>query len=291
MYNENEKPEISASILYFDKEYGVDTARKISDILCKYGFDKPGKIYAGCLTNNRYKKYPGHFSDLFIRAYSEKDVMSYGMASGDSRKADEYWRFDCNMTFYKDSKLAPRNSENSFEPWNVINLSSTYGRLKDKAETDNFLKCVKDLILLLNPFYADIDDISNSVDLLFEAGEQTQVSDRIQQIYWGNYYGPSFCQKYGTDKMLNLPAYSIEKLGDGVFYTLCENVFGFASDECKKRRKQIRKILNLKPPKEKYGFGYGGALRSEEDKEIIKKIAREKRIRKIFKRKTPKIFE
>lgn len=240
MYSKYETPIIICSIFYYDREYKKSTGEQVLDILEKYKMFPPEKFYAEKLTNNRFIYATEHTKEMMARAYSEKDILGLDMASGNSRKVADYWRVEWNLTFHKNSKLAV---EPVFNPWNVLSIHSTHGRMKNPEIYSDFFDCMKELIKLLDPFYASIDDVSNKVDLMDRTQEAHFVPDRIQEIYWGNYFGQLHCDHYGTDKIKAIPAKNIERIGNGVFFSLTDHVLEYNSKECNTERKNVKKYL------------------------------------------------
>ena len=243
MYSKYEKPIIKASIFYYDIEYSRDTAIKVLQILEKYNMYPPEKICADLLTNNKFICASEQTKDLFVQAYSEKGVLGVDMASGNSRKVADYWRVNWGFTFYKEKKLAVKNPK--FMPWNVLSIHSTHGRLNDNDIYLDYLNCVKELIVILNPFYASIDDIDNKVKLLNQTREPHFVPNSIQQIYWGNYFGEQQCLQYGLDKIGNNEMGIVEKIGKGILILLTDHVLEYDSKECKQNRNKIKSYLKL----------------------------------------------
>lgn len=240
MYSEYEKPIIKCTIFYYDTDYKKSTAEQIFEILEKYNMFPPEKFYAGKLTRNRFIYANEQTKDVMVQAYAEKNVLGIAMASGNSRKVEEYWSVDWSLTFYKNSKLAV---EPTFMPWNVLSIESTHGRLQDPAVYRDFFLCMKDLIKLIHPFYARVDDVDNAVTLMDRTKERRFVPDYIQQIYWGNYFGSMHCNHYGMDKIEKIPASNVEKIGDGVFFSLTDHVLEYNTRECKQARRRVEKYL------------------------------------------------
>ena len=237
-----ETPIVRADIMYYDNIYPRNLPESVVAVLEKYGFFPPEKIYADRLTRGRYVNYKTEMREMFIRAYTEKDVFEVAMGDGDSSKVKDYWHFTWGFTFYKNSKLPV---EPVFQPWNVLSIDSTYGRLRNPEAYDNYLKCIKEIIGILKPFYASIDDVSNSIYLMKKAHESHFKPEYIQQIYWGNYFGEGHCNRYGMEKILHIPARQIEKINGGVLFTLTDRIFSYNSGECIKARKAVQKYLNL----------------------------------------------
>lgn len=240
MYSKYEKPVIICSIFYYDLEYKKETGEQVINILEKYNMYPPEKFYAGKITKNKFIYANNLTKELLIDAYSEKDVFGIDMASGNSRRVTDYWRVEWDWTFYKNSKLAV---EPVFKPWNVLSIHSTYGRLNNSNIYKAFFSCIKELIEVLTPFYASIDDVSNKVTLMNKTKERYFIPERIQEIYWGNYFGEEHCDYYGLEKLKSIPAVHVEKLGKGIYFSLTDNVFEFDSLECKLLRRKIKNYL------------------------------------------------
>lgn len=240
MYSKNERPIIRATIYYYDTEYSPITSYEVLNLLKKYHFYPPHKIYAGKLTNNKFI-HVCDCSDMFIQAYYEKDVLEIDMSSADLRKSSDYWRVNWGFTFYKNSKLAIQSPK--FIPWNTLTIDSTHGRLKDPHKEIEFLECIKELICLLDPFYVSVDDVNNKVILLEQAHEAKFVPDRVQQIFWFNYWGRDFVLQYGENKLREFPVKCIEMFHNGVLFTLSGHILDFDTNECKHYRKMITRFL------------------------------------------------
>lgn len=239
MYLKGETPVIKASIFYYDADYYEETAAGVFKVLEKYNMHLPQKLHAGKLTDSEYVKVAGSVEDLFVQAYCEKDVLGVDMLGGDEETSD-YWRVEWSFTFYKLSKL---DVQPAFMPWNVISLYSTYERLRDQETYSNYFACFKELISVLKPFYASIDDVDNKVKLAKKAHIDKFTPDRIQQIYWGNYWGEKLCHNTTADELRNLPVKDFEVIENGVLFFLTDNVFGFDSSECKRSRRKVKKYF------------------------------------------------
>ena len=150
------------------------------------------------------------------------------------------------FTFIKTKMLTKEPRRGTLKPWNVLTLSMTYGRFRDPEIYSNFFSFAKSVITDIDPFYARLDDIANGLDVFHSVNEDCFEPGRIQQIYWGNYLGSDYCEKYNVGDGSGIPAYSVEKLGNGVFFTLSDNVLDFASEECVRRREMLRKHFDLK---------------------------------------------
>ena len=242
MYSPNEWPAISATIFYYDSEYSVQTAERILQLLEKYGFFPPERLYLGKLTKGRYKKYTDDMRDKFVETCSTSRELTVGAVSGDSRKTREIWLFDWGFTY---DKCRPEHNESKRKFWNIMSMELSHALIENEAVYANFLGFFKEAVEELKPFIAHIEDIHNHLRLKKNAGEGGFKPSYIQQVYWGNYLGAEYCKLYGEDKLMGIPAHSIERIGDGVFFTLSEEALDFDSAECNSRRSLIWDYLGL----------------------------------------------
>lgn len=245
-YRDFERPEIKFSMMYYDNEYTDSSiAEKVLANLEKFGFFPPEKMYIDRMTRGRYLKYKPEMRDMFIEAYCKPGVSNIGMADGDSRKVEQLWEFAWRFTFFKTLMLEKRQHTGTFIPWNHLSLSMTYGRFEDPQIYSNYFSFAKTVIEDVDPLCAEIDDVAHGNYLFDNTGEKTYTAEHVQQIYWGNYFGADWCRQCGIKDGEDIPAYSVEKIGSGVFFTLSDNVLDFDSVECDARRARIRKYLGL----------------------------------------------
>lgn len=240
MYSKKEHPIIRATIYYYDTQYSPITSYSVLRILKKYHFYPPHKFYAGKLTNNRFIK-GNNCDNTFIQAYSELDILEVDMSSADSRHTADYWRVNWGFTFHKNSKLAIQSPK--FIPWNILTIDSTYGRLNDSHAEEEFLLCVKELICLIDPFLVSIDDVNNKVELMDQVRETAFVPDRIQQIFWFNYWRNDILLQYKNNVLWENSKENIEEFHNGIIVILSDRILNFDTDECKINRKKIRRYL------------------------------------------------
>lgn len=243
MYSKDEKPIIRASIFYFDEMYDALLGSQVRDILHKHGFFPPDKMYADKLTRGRFKKYSPVMYDLFPLAYAQKEIFGISMASGDSKLVEEFWKFDWNFTFYKNKKLAvvPK-----FRPWNVLSLDTTYGRMSNDNLYEQFFLCVRELIELLHPFYARIDDVAN-INRLEDAVHNEQFRpENIRQVFWGNYFDTTFYPELIFDGIANVLDGNVHQVTGGIFFTLTDNVFDATTLRCDALRESVKNAMALR---------------------------------------------
>lgn len=239
--NDN-KQIISGTIYYYDTEYRLETAKKVLAILKRHNMFPPEKIHADKLTSNKYVQANSNADALFTAAYSEKDVFEIDMASGDGCNSQEYWRVNWGLTYYKNSRTV---GAGKVTPWNTLTLQSTCGKLRSPDAQENFLACFKELIALLVPFYASIDEVRNKIILQDKVSASCFIPHQVQQIYWGNYFGKELLDGFDIEIESDFPAFRWERLGDGIFFVLSDSLCSFDTKEVQVRRKKIRKQLNL----------------------------------------------
>ena len=244
-YRKNETPMLCATLCYYDNPHTKALGEQVQNILEAYGFFPPHMIFADTLTSCRFRKFSPDMHDLLSRAYMEEGVGGVKLVSGDSRKVQDYWQVEWFFRHYnKKDKLEVKKPK--ILPWNVLSLYTTYGRIKDEEQLTQYLGCVKELIRLIKPFYADIDDVSNSVRLLKAAREETFNPEYIQQIYWGNYWDLDHYQELDKEKILNVSKCCVDEFGNGVFLTLTDNVFDACTMRSELRRKWVKRKIGLK---------------------------------------------
>ncbi len=242
MYAKNELPIVRASICYYDSRYDARTAEEVLRVLKSYGFFPPDKLYAGPLTDEQYRPFDPDSEAIFVRAYGEMDVFSTDMANRDSREGRDFWRVDWGFTF---NKASDRHAHpHQIKPWNILSLDSSYDRLQDPALHAAYIDCVKELIAVLQPFYASIDDVSVKATLLGLSKERRFTADRVQAIYWGNYWSRVFCERYPVEKLTaSTPPCLSEPHADGLFFTLTPSVLNVRAPACRRARRHLTRVL------------------------------------------------
>ena len=246
MYAECEKPQIVASILYYDEVYDSCCAEKVLHCFEANNMFFPDRINLGRLTKNRFKEYTPAMRELFIRAYSEKGVLALTWEHKDNRMHKDYFMGHWTLTFYKNKQVVETPV---FRPWNVLSLYVTYDWIEDKNNCDRFLRCVRQLIPILHPFCVEIDDVSNLVSIHRTGKRESLLKPRHlhkPNICWGNYWGSDVCNRVDITRLSNLSLNTFEEIEGGVFFTLSNNVLQFNTSECVKNRKRIKKAFFAK---------------------------------------------
>lgn len=242
MYSEYECPVISSSLFYYDIEYREETAERVITVLKENGMFPPDKIHADELTRNRYINVNKDVENMIIRAYSQKNIFGIDMSSGNSQLVSDFWRVNWGLTYYKNEKIV---GSSKFLPWNVLTIQSTHSRLQNISDHNNFIACIKDLIKCIHPFYVSIDDLANKIKLQDKSNETHFIPNNLRTIYWGNYLGEMYAEKFGLEHLLAIPSCNKEQLINGVFFTLSDSALDFDSKDVSILRRQIKKYLGL----------------------------------------------
>ena len=230
---QQDNPLFSAALYYYDKSHASDLGSEVESTLTRFGFFPPEKICAGKLTRNRFRAFSKCEKDVFSRAYSEPDLAVVRMASGNSRVVSEYWEVIWSFNFLK--YRASRQENSAFKPWNVFHLYSTYGLLRQDGNGESFLACVSNLIDVLQPFYGQIDDLSNFVKLDHRAFRPEQT----HPVFWGNYWDKHYQAQNGIEDLGMIKGLVIEEKSEGTLFTLTDNLFDHSSEKCEEMRKRI----------------------------------------------------
>jgi hypothetical protein len=111
--------------------------------------------------------------------------------------------------------------------------------------TQLMIKLGKEFNEYLRPWYGWLDHSQDDF-LSFEA-----IRDRkeLDTLYWVNFYGPSYIEKYGADLFLNSPCWKKETLPDGgVFLQLSEFYTKPVNGEAKRKTQEHFALNGIKLP-------------------------------------------
>lgn len=195
---------------------------------------KPKIIYGGKLTSNKNKKFNNENEEdikLFYNCLSNKDVLRIVLTNDDRIKEKIIFAFTI-----------------AFVPqFTVITFEATHTFFSSQEQKDKYMSIVKELIEIVDPIYAKIDDIGNSLDILEKYGEETYqcVINYVPAIFWGNYFGQKYVTQYGREKLLNSPYGIVSIVGNGILITTTNDPMNYNSKECAVNRKKLSKYLNI----------------------------------------------
>lgn len=238
-YQKFETPVFVSSLYYYDSDYFPDTAERIFAVLDKHSFSSPDKLYAEKLTNNRSIAARSNSLELFVKAYEEKGVLGVemfkaGQMSG--KTATEFWKVVLSLTYLKNY---PVISEKSFKPWNVLSIYSTHTRLNERQNYKDFIDCTKNLINVVEPFYASIDDVSNKVTLMDEAHVPCFRPYERVPLFWGNYLSRGYFDKNVEEIFPLIQSSDKELIKDGIYFSLSDSIFDYDSTKLQLCRKKV----------------------------------------------------
>jgi hypothetical protein len=212
----------------------VDTINKFKEIMAKRDdIFQPTAIYGGKLTKKRNKVYDISNEEdvaLFSKCMLDEDVLRIVLTNSDRKKRETIFGFTI-----------------AFVPqFTVISFEVAHSFFKTKKDNDEFLLIIKQMIEITNPMFANIDDIGNTLDIMYEMGEDIyQLQNHIPAIFWGNYFGEKYIEQYGKDKLLNAPYGNIERVGNGIMITMTNDLMEFSTPNCVESRKKLNKYLGI----------------------------------------------
>jgi hypothetical protein len=91
-----------------------------------------------------------------------------------------------------------------------------------------YLDCARPLIELLRPEYAIISNADH-----YNTYGRDVLASRLQIVHWGNYWGPSYLDRYGENLWSTPPGWRTEEWAGGIWYQVTEDFrsFGLAERE------------------------------------------------------------
>jgi hypothetical protein len=93
----------------------------------------------------------------------------------------------------------------------------------------------------LRPKYGWIDEPSGNLP-----SAKSIAATRREYIFWANFFGPEYVERYGRDFLLNAPGWKVEQLDDGgILYVATESYMQWWSQE----QPEIVKYFQAKVPK------------------------------------------
>lgn len=170
-------------------------------------------------------------SILFIsgREYAPEKV-DYGknwkiVNSNDLASSLEFWTKTENILFRRDSiyqsEIAITRGRSVPTP-TFISCWIDESYFLDSKHIDSFLETSKQLYNLIHPKYGLIHRTEDKIKIATinhpiygKTITPINLQRNLPGIYWANYFGPSFVEKFGRIKLLSAPSYIIDELSDG----------------------------------------------------------------------------
>jgi hypothetical protein len=112
----------------------------------------------------------------------------------------------------------------------VVNLEDEIQRLAESR-----VVFLRRLIQDLKPKFAYVDHTFGS-----PITDARLASLEIRHLFWTSYYGPQFISKYGLEFFLNVPAWRVEEIGEGVLITVTPQFLTFANEAPKDTLKYMQ---------------------------------------------------
>lgn len=137
--------------------------------------------------------------------------------------------------------------------WNTLFMDATYDRMQAPDFCKRFLNCFQELIEVLHPFYATIEDIALSVRLSTSRfGRIVPMTyGKVRSICWGNYFGPDYCKSYNLNSKLvklmgkkHAPSV-MKEIADGIFITLTSSPMDYDTEECWQKRAKLMNCMGI----------------------------------------------
>lgn len=260
MYEDYEVPSISFTIWFEDHEFKKETILKVLDIFEQGDYTPHKRVEAA----EHYKTYEGYvkYRDIKYKPKEEitrssKDFLvdNYLNSNVSFLAMSRYYRFNDIEEGWSFSWMLPLNRSKlvlSQSPHiadnpsvNIINFSTGYYLFNDKEKKNSFIKIFEDLIILLDPIYAKCDDAASGV---YQAEAIKEFNRNfVQTIAWANYFRQEVCEDIGFDILENLPVAHKERLGNGFYFSLTDDLLDAKDNpDFKLRREILRKISKSK---------------------------------------------
>jgi hypothetical protein len=100
---------------------------------------------------------------------------------------------------------------------------------------DGRVAFLKELLIPLNPNFAYVD-ASFGIPITDTRLERLE----LRHLFWVNYFGKQFIEKYGRDFFLNTPAWRVEEIGEGILIKVTQQFLTFANEAPKDTLKYMQ---------------------------------------------------
>lgn len=249
-YESYEQPMISAILYYYDKGNctSLEFSEKIFFAFEKYGYKDITNIELG-----KHKLVDGILKDYVVR-YSKKELSMIDLKTEAFKwinddgityisfvhKEKRSWMWD--VTWYKNYKL-PDNASVSDYTFNHLSIVSSYESLDVKDAQKKYVGLFCELADLFTAFYGRIEDVSTAVEVLERTKEKVFNPKYLQTVYWGNYFGKTFCLDVGQEKLKKSPFDMRILTNEGVFLAVTDDLFDSKNNYNFRQRKKLLKHL------------------------------------------------
>ena len=249
-YEIYEQPMIDATIYYYDKGY-CTTAEFCENLLLslkKHRYDYITNIELG-----KHKLTKGILENYVVR-YSKKDVSKLDLQAevlkwvNDNdvayislvHKEKRRWMWD--ITWHKNYKLSNGVSVSDYT-FNHLTMMSSYECLENKDAQTAYVDLFCELCDLFEAFYGKIEDVATAVSVLNQTKETVFNHERIQAVYWGNYFGKHYCSEIGIETFKRAPACITKSTHLGIFLSMTNNLLDSKNNPDYRKRKKLFRHL------------------------------------------------
>lgn len=234
----NEIQMISTTMWSIDSIHNTVIATRLSELMAKRNDEFTSTIFDAYTLPKKRSRVFDHCNDeqvaLFEQCISNEKELTIMLTNSDRKKREVLFGFTIDF--------APE--------FTVVTFQVTHSYFVAEGEKTKYMSIVKELIGIINPIYAKIDDIGESLEILDKSGEDTYqcVIDYVPAIFWGNYFGEKYIQQYGKDKLLSSPYGIISNVGNGILITMNDDPMIYNTKECSEDRKRLSKYLHVGKP-------------------------------------------
>lgn len=152
-------------------------------------------------------------------------------------------KFSFEITWNKDFKM-PDGTRVSDYTYNFISMLCSYEHLSNSAAQENFVELFCDLADLFNAFYGRVEDVSTGVDILDATKEKCFTPERVQAVYWGNYFGKDYMKHIDTSNSLDAHFARVIQTNKGIFFSLTNDIHdSLFSPDYLNRKKILKKLF------------------------------------------------
>lgn len=249
-YLANEQPLVSAIIYYYNSQIPtMSFCNAFWDTLKKHSYLDFTSISLGKhkILNGVLKDYNVKYSRTKLKYISiETEIFQWIMDDDityitfTTKKKN---KFCFEITWHKDYKM-PCGLKVSDYTYNYISMLGTYDHLLDSTIQENFVNLFCDLADLFDAFYGRIEDVSTGVDILDKTKEKCFTPERVQAIYWGNYFGKNHLTYDDISNSLDDHFAKVMHTDKGVFFSLTNDVRdSLLSPDFINRKKILKKLF------------------------------------------------
>ena len=248
-YLTNEQPLVNAIIYYYNNQIPtIAFCEAFFSALKKHSYLDFASISLGKqkIMNGVLKDYTVKYSRKQLKDVSLETEVHQWIMDDDityitfTMKVKNKFSFE--ITWHKDFGM-PDGTKVSDYTYNFINMLCTYDHLSNSSAQENFVNLFCDLADLFDAFYGCVEDVSTSVDILDATKEKCFTPERVQAVYWGNYFGKDYMKHIDTSTSFDAHFARVIQTANGMFFSLTNDIRDSLFSPNYKNRKKILKKL------------------------------------------------